>query len=202
MNFPKTAGQCKYVLALRSNKSIIIGTGPAGSGKTMLACQIANEYITEKYGVKIVLTRPIITADEDMGYLPGDMDQKMEPWTRPMFDIFEQSMTRNQMDRCISIEPLGYMRGRTFNNTIIIADEMQNSTQNQMKMLLTRIGEGTKIIVTGDLEQSDLGKSNGLEDLVYKIQCIDMEYIKYIEMGERDIVRHPAVNEVLRVLHG
>jgi phosphate starvation-inducible PhoH-like protein len=105
-------------------------------------------------------------------------------------------------ENIIEIAPLAYMRGRTFNNTIIIADEMQNSTQNQMKMLLTRIGEGTKIIVTGDLEQSDLGKSNGLEDLVYKMQCIDMEYIKYIEMGERDIVRHPAVNEVLRVLHG
>ncbi len=202
MNFPKTAGQCKYVLALRSPKPIIVGTGPAGSGKTMLACELAVEHIHQTMRGGVILTRPIVAADEDMGYLPGDMDQKMEPWTRPMFDIFEQSMTRNQMDRCISIEPLGYMRGRTFNNTIIIADEMQNSTQNQMKMLLTRIGEGTKIIVTGDLEQSDLGKSNGLEDLVYKMQCIDMEYIKYIEMGERDIVRHPAVNEVLRVLHG
>ncbi len=156
MNFPKTAGQCKYMLALRSSKPIIIGTGPAGTGKTMLACNIATEHILKHPRARVVLTRPIVAADEDMGYLPGDMDQKMEPWTRPMYDIFEQSMTHNQMDRCICIEPLGYMRGRTFNHTLIIADEMQNSTPNQMKLLLTRLGEGTKIVVTGDLEQSDL----------------------------------------------
>lgn len=200
MNFPKTAGQCKYVLALRSNKPIVIGTGPAGSGKTMLACQIANDHILNNPRARIILTRPIVAADEDMGYLPGDMDQKMEPWTRPMYDIFEKSLTHNQMDRCISIEPLGYMRGRTFNHTIIIADEMQNSTPNQMKMLLTRIGEGTKLIVTGDLEQSDLSDTNGLEDLVYKMQCIDLMYIKHVKMGDRDIIRHPAVNEVLKIL--
>ena len=99
MNFPKTAGQCKYVLALRSNKPIIIGTGPAGSGKTILACQIANEYISKNPRARVILTRPIVTADEDMGYLPGDMDQKMEPWTRPMYDIFEKHLTHNQMDR-------------------------------------------------------------------------------------------------------
>lgn len=200
MNFPKTAGQCRYVLALRSNKPIIIGTGPAGSGKTMLACQLANEYISKNPRGKVILTRPIVTADEDMGYLPGDMDQKMEPWARPMYDIFEQSLTHNQMDKCIRIEPLGYMRGRTFSHTLLIADEMQNSTPNQMKMLLTRIGEGTKLIVTGDLEQTDLGDLNGLKDLVYKMQCIDLEYIKHVEMSNADIVRHPAVHEVLQLL--
>ena len=200
MNFPKTSGQCKYMLALRSSKPIIIGTGPAGSGKTMLACQIATEHISKHPRARVVLTRPIVAADEDMGYLPGDMDQKMEPWTRPMYDIFEQSMTHNQMDRCISIEPLGYMRGRTFHHTLIIADEMQNSTPNQMKLLLTRIGEGTKILVTGDLEQSDLEGDNGLENLVYKMQCIDLDYIQHVEMGDDDIVRHPAVKEVLGIL--
>ena len=200
MNFPKTSGQCKYMLALRSSKPIIIGTGPAGSGKTMLACQIATEHISKHPRARVVLTRPIVAADEDMGYLPGDMDQKMEPWTRPMYDIFEQSMTHNQMDRCISIEPLGYMRGRTFHHTLIIADEMQNSTPNQMKLLLTRIGEGTKIIVTGDLEQSDLEGDNGLENLVYKMQCIELDYIQHVEMGDGDIVRHPAVKEVLGIL--
>ena len=200
MNFPQTAGQCKYMLALRSSKPIIIGTGPAGSGKTMLACQIATEHISKHPRARVVLTRPIVAADEDMGYLPGDMDQKMEPWTRPMYDIFEQSMTHNQMDRCISIEPLGYMRGRTFHHTLIIADEMQNSTPNQMKLLLTRIGEGTKIIVTGDLEQSDLEGDNGLENLVYKMQCIELDYIQHVEMGDDDIVRHPAVKEVLGIL--
>ncbi len=200
MNFPKTSGQCKYMLALKSSKPIIIGTGPAGSGKTMLACQIATEHISKHPRARVVLTRPIVAADEDMGYLPGDMDQKMEPWTRPMYDIFEQSMTHNQMDRCISIEPLGYMRGRTFHHTLIIADEMQNSTPNQMKLLLTRIGEGTKIIVTGDLEQSDLEGDNGLENLVYKMQCTELDYIQHVEMGDDDIVRHPAVKEVLGIL--
>ena len=143
MNFPKTAGQCQYLLELRSSKPIIIGTGPAGTGKTMLACQIGIDHINEAVGRrnKVILTRPIISADEDMGYLPGDMDKKMEPWTKPMFDIFEKYLSHNQMDRCIIIEPLGYMRGRTFENTVIIADEMQNSTQNQMKMLLTRVGK-------------------------------------------------------------
>ena len=200
MNFPKTPGQCKYALALRSNKPIVIGTGPAGSGKTMLACQIALEHVAKYQRPKIVLTRPIVAADEDMGYLPGDMDQKMEPWTKPMYDIFERSMTHNQMDRCIVIEPLGYMRGRTFDNTLIIADEMQNATPNQMKMLLTRIGEGTKLIVTGDLEQSDLGPENGLADLIYKMQCKDLEYITHVRMEDEDIVRHPAVKEVLGIL--
>jgi phosphate starvation-inducible PhoH-like protein len=141
-----------------------------------------------------------VTVDEDMGYLPGDMDQKMEPWTKPMYDIFGQFFNRNQMDRFITVEPLGYMRGRTFNNTLIIADEMQNATPNQVKMLLTRVGEGTKLIITGDLEQSDLGPENGLRDLVYKMQCQDLEYIRHVEMGDEDIVRHPAVKEVLKIL--
>jgi phosphate starvation-inducible PhoH-like protein len=200
MNFPKTPGQCKYALALRSPKPIVVGTGPAGSGKTMLACQTALEHVEKYMRPKIVLTRPIVAADEDMGYLPGDMEQKMEPWTKPMFDIFEQSLSHSQMDRFIQIEPLGYMRGRTFNNTLIIADEMQNSTPNQMKMLLTRVGEGTKLIVTGDLEQSDLGPENGLADLIYRMQCHDLQYITHVEMEDEDIVRHPAVKEVLSIL--
>lgn len=199
MNFPKTAGQCKYMLALRSPKPIILGTGPAGCGKTMLACQIAMENIGGISRGRVVLTRPIVAADEDMGYLPGDMDKKMEPWTRPMFDIFEKYLSHNQLERCISIEPLGYMRGRTFENTIIIADEMQNSTTNQMKMLLTRLGENTKLIVTGDLEQSDLGDTNGLADLIYKMQCIELEYIDHVQLEHDDIVRHPAVKEVMKL---
>ena len=201
MNFPKTAGQCKYMLALRSAKPIVVGTGPAGTGKTMLACHIGIEHIYEAARGKVILTRPIVAADEDMGYLPGDMDKKMEPWTKPMFDIFEKDLSHNQMDRCITIEPLGYMRGRTFNNTVIIADEMQNSTPNQMKMLLTRIGENTKLIITGDLEQSDLGEENGLAFLKQKLCGMDLRYIEHVEMDERDVVRHPAVNEVLKVLN-
>ncbi len=201
MNFPKTPGQCKYMLALRSPKPIVIGTGPAGSGKTMLACQVALDHVIKYQRPKIVLTRPIVAADEDMGYLPGDMDQKMEPWTKPMFDIFEQYFSYNQIERFVKIEPLGYMRGRTFSDTLIIADEMQNATPNQMKMLLTRVGEGTKLIVTGDLEQSDLGPDNGLRDLIYKMQCQDLDYITHVEMEDEDIVRHPAVKEVLGILN-
>ena len=191
MNFPKTPGQCKYALALRSPKPIVIGTGPAGSGKTMLACQIALEHVQKYMRPKIVLTRPIVAADEDMGYLPGDMDQKMEPWTKPLFDIFEQTLSHNQMDRFIQIEPLGYMRGRTFNNTLIIADEMQNATPNQMKMLLTRVGEGTKLIVTGDLEQSDLGPENGLADLIYRMQCQNLDNdVNRLKLREFSRARH------------
>ena len=201
MDFPKTPGQCKYILALRSPKPIVIASWPAGSGKTMLACQIGMEHIQSTFRGKVILTRPIVAADEDMGYLPGDMDKKMEPWTKPMFDIFEKYLSHNQMDRSIAIEPLGYMRGRTFNNTIIIADEMQNSTPNQMKMLLTRIGENTKLIVTGDLEQSDLGEDNGLAELIYKMSGMDLQYIEHVEMNDNDIVRHPAVNEILKVLN-
>ena len=200
MNFPQTAGQCKYMLALRSPKPIVVGTGPAGTGKTMLACQIGIEHIQTSFRGKVILTRPIVAADEDMGYLPGDMDKKMEPWTKPMFDIFEKYLSINQMDRCITIEPLGYMRGRTFDNTVIIADEMQNSTPNQMKMLLTRIGYNTKLIITGDLEQSDLGEENGLAYLTYKLHGMEYEYVKHVEMDESDVVRHPAVNEILKVL--
>ena len=201
MNFPKTAGQCKYMLALRSSKPITIGTGPAGSGKTMLACQVAIEYIHKYPRGKVILTRPIVAADEDMGYLPGDIDQKMEPWARPMYDIFERYMTHNQMDRSVIIEPLGYMRGRTFTNTLIIADEMQNATPNQMKMLLSRIGTGTKLVVTGDLEQSDLGKDNGLAELIYRMDGMALDYMQHVNMQDDDIVRHPAVNEALKVLN-
>lgn len=199
--FPKTPGQCKYMIALRSNKPIIIGTGPAGTGKTSLACQIAIEHVQSCVRGKVILTRPIVAADEDMGYLPGDMNQKMEPWTKPMYDIFEKHLSQNLMERSINIEPLGFMRGRTFENTVIIADEMQNSTPNQMKMLLTRIGENTKLIVTGDLNQSDLGNDNGLALLTYKLQGIECKYIEHIKMEETDIVRHPAVREVLKVLN-
>ena len=201
MEFPKTAGQCKYMLALRSPKPIIVGTGPAGSGKTMIACQIAIEHIHSSFRGKVILTRPIVAADEDMGYLPGDIDKKMEPWTKPAYDIFERYLSHNQLERCIAIEPLGYMRGRTFDNTVIIADEMQNSTPNQMKMLLTRIGTNTKLIVTGDLEQSDLGEHNGLAELIHKMDGMDLKYIEHVQMDDDDIVRHPAVSEVLKVLN-
>ena len=198
MEFPKSYGQCKYMLALRSQKPIVIATGPAGTGKTMLACQVA----VERYRhMNISLTRPIVTADEDMGYLPGDMERKMEPWTKPMYDIFEKHMTPSQIDRYVRIEPLGYMRGRTFTNSLILADEMQNSTPNQMRMLLTRIGEKSKLVITGDLAQSDLPEENGLQYLIDKLDPFDLEFIEYVSLDDEDIHRHPAVNEILKVLN-
>ena len=200
MNFPKTPGQCKYALALRSPKPIVIGTGPAGSGKTMLACQIALEHVAKYQRPKIVLTRPIVAADEDMGYLPGEMERKMEPWIRPMMDVFEAHMTRNQLEHAVRVEPLGFMRGRTFNDAFIIGDEMQNCTPNQMKMLLTRLGENSKMVVMGDLKQSDLtNRKNGLADLVHKLKGNEFEYVEHVMMHDEDILRHPAVAEILKI---
>ena len=199
MNFPKTPGQCEYLRVIQSPKPIVIATGPAGSGKTMFGCQVAAEKLANKECKRLILTRPIVAADEDMGYLPGEMERKMEPWIRPMMDIFENYLTRNQLEKHVCIEPLGFMRGRTFNDSFIIADEMQNSTPNQMKMLLTRLGDNSKMIVMGDLKQSDLGPKNGLADLVKRIKGLDLEYIEHVIMDDEDILRHPAVAEILKL---
>ena len=199
MNFPKTPGQCEYLRVIQSPKPIIIATGPAGSGKTMFGCQVAAEKLANKECKRLILTRPIVAADEDMGYLPGEMERKMEPWIRPMMDVFENYLTRNQLEKHVCIEPLGFMRGRTFNDSFIIADEMQNSTPNQMKMLLTRLGDNSKMIVMGDLKQSDLGPRNGLADLVKRIKGLDLEYIEHVIMDDEDILRHPAVAEILKL---
>tara|TARA_Y100000401_G_scaffold72825_1_gene58844 strand:+ start:66 stop:668 length:603 start_codon:yes stop_codon:yes gene_type:complete len=199
MNFPKTAGQCKYMRILQSPKPIIIATGPAGSGKTMFACQLAAENLMNRNINRIVLTRPIVGADEDMGYLPGEMERKMEPWTKPMIDVFENYLTRGQLEHYVYIEPLGFMRGRTFDNAYIVADEMQNSTPNQMKMLLTRLGKNTKLVITGDLNQSDLGNKSGLKDLTNRMDGLNLNYIEHVTMDNNDILRHPAVSEILKI---
>jgi|TARA_B110001450_G_scaffold88123_1_gene83820 phosphate starvation-inducible PhoH-like protein len=199
MNFPKTPGQCEYLRVIQSPKPIIIATGPAGSGKTMFGCQVAAEKLANKECKRLILTRPIVAADEDMGYLPGEMERKMEPWIRPMMDVFENYLTRNQLEKHVCIEPLGFMRGRTFNDSFIIADEMQNSTPNQMKMLLTRLGDNSKMIVMGDLKQSDLGAKNGLSDIVKRIKGLDLKYIEHVIMDDEDILRHPAVAEILKL---
>ena len=199
MNFPKTPGQCEYLRVIQSPKPIVIATGPAGSGKTMFGCQVAAEKLANKECKRLILTRPIVAADEDMGYLPGEMERKMEPWIRPMMDVFENYLTRNQLEKHVCIEPLGFMRGRTFNDSFIIADEMQNSTPNQMKMLLTRLGDNSKMIVMGDMKQSDLGPRNGLADLVKRIKGLELEYIEHVIMDDEDILRHPAVAEILKL---
>ena len=200
MNLPKTPGQIAYTQVLQSHKPIIIATGPAGSGKTMFACQYATEKLKSREYSKIILTRPIVAADEDMGYLPGEMERKMEPWIRPMIDVFETQLTRNQLEYSVRVEPLGFMRGRTFNNAFIIGDEMQNCTPNQMKMLLTRLGENSKMVVMGDLKQSDLtDRKNGLADLVHRLKGNEFEYVEHAMMHDEDILRHPAVAEILKI---
>ena len=183
--FPKTPGQCAFIRGIQSPRPIVIATGPAGSGKTMLACQ---EAARRRLG-KVLFTRPIVAADEDLGYLPGTVDEKMEPWFRHVMEYC----------RNVHVEPLGYMRGRTFTDTFIIADEMQNSTPNQMKMLLTRIGANSKMIILGDLDQSDLTGPNGLADVVGRIEGLELTHVHHVAMGPEDVQRDPAVTEILSV---
>ena len=143
-----------------------------------------------------MITRPTVSVDEDLGFLPGKLEKKMEPWVKPMFEIFE----RERVQKSVEIVPLAYMRGRTFKKSFIIADEMQNSTPNQMKMVLTRLGENSNMVVTGDLNQSDLNlKLNGLNDLFYRLSDKELEYIDHIIMTGEDIQRHPAIVEVLKL---
>ena len=201
MIFPVTPGQCTYVRHVQSPKPILIATGPAGCGKTLLACNEACRKIQTREISKIIFTRPIVAADEDMGYLPGELERKMEPWAKPMMEIVERQLSRSQLDSRVVVEPLGFMRGRTFTDAFIIADEMQNSTPNQMRMLLTRLGENTKLTVTGDLEQSDLEKKNGLEDILERVDGLDLDYTECVSLGKADVVRHPAVTEILSVYY-
>ena len=197
MLVPKTMNQILYVKKLMSLKSpIVVAAGPAGCGKTLLACQVATQKLLSNQIDKIVVTRPTVSVDEDLGFLPGKLEKKMEPWVKPMFEIFE----RERVQKSVEIVPLAYMRGRTFRNSFIIADEMQNSTPNQMKMVLTRIGEDSKMVVTGDLNQSDLRFAlNGLNDLFYRLSDKDLEYIDHVIMTGEDIQRHPAIVEVLKL---
>ena len=161
----------RYLISLleNPNKHINFAIGPAGTGKTLIATLYAIKSLREGLVRKIVITRPAVSVDEQHGFLPGTLVEKMGPWTRPMFDIFEEYYSTGQIekmvkDNVIEIAPLAYMRGRTFKDAIIIADEMQNATDSQMKMLLTRIGDNSKIVVTGDLEQFDRGyQQNGLK---------------------------------------
>jgi len=200
MQFPKTRGQCVYVRHIQANKPILIATGPAGSGKTLLVCQEAVRMIRSRQVGKIIFTRPIVAADEDMGYLPGEMERKMEPWAKPMMEIMENYLTHNQINARTYIEPLGFMRGRTFTNSFIIADEMQNSTPNQMKMLLTRIGDDSKMVITGDLNQHDRKyNENGLKDIYDRINGKTHKRIECITFEHKDIERSLIVKDILEI---
>jgi phosphate starvation-inducible protein PhoH len=202
---PKNENQKKYNRVLYSNKPMIFATGPAGTGKTMLACYAAINGLNDDAYSKIILTRPTVSVEEDIGYLPGTLEEKMDPWTRPILDIFSEFYTQNQIqymlkEKTIEICPLAYMRGRTFKNAYIIADEMQNSTPNQMKMLLTRIGENSKMVITGDLNQHDRKyEENGLKDIFEKLNNKTYKRIECITFDHEDIERSPIVKDILDI---
>jgi phosphate starvation-inducible PhoH-like protein len=202
---PKSRGQETLVLALNDdNLHIVIAVGPAGTGKTYLAMQAAIEALRTGQVEKIVLTRPAVGVDDEKhGFLPGDPISKMEPWTRPLLDVLReyyrpQEIVKMMDDQIIEISPLAYMRGRTFKSSWIIADEMQNATPGQMKMLLSRIGSGSKIVVTGDVEQTDrTAKENGLLDLCERLKAQNANGLCVNTLGKRDIQRHPIIDTVL-----
>jgi phosphate starvation-inducible PhoH-like protein len=202
----RNANQKLYLSKLYAEStSIVLAIGPAGTGKTMLAVQYGIKLFQEGKVDRIVVTRPAVSVDEDLGFLPGDLNEKMAPWTRPIFDVlgeyYQKKEIANMLEEgVIEISPLAYMRGRTFKNAYIVADEMQNATVNQMKMLLTRLGEGSKMVVTGDLAQADRLSDNGLIDFCNLLEQKQyLEHIDIVRFDARDIERHNAVKEVLAV---
>ena len=203
---PRNFSQETYIELLKNpRKYIVFAIGPAGTGKTLLGVQMAIKALQEKTVEKIVVTRPAVSVDEEHGFLPGTLNEKMAPWTRPIFDVFEQYYTTQEIagmmdDGILEISPLAYMRGRTFKNAYIIADEMQNATPSQMKMLLTRLGEGSKMAVTGDLQQADRPSTNGLLDFLSLYNSTTTHKgVDLVEFAQKDIERHDAVKEILRI---
>jgi phosphate starvation-inducible PhoH-like protein len=205
---PKSFSQETYIdLLTNPEKLIVFATGPAGTGKTMLAVLAALREFKAGNCEKIIVTRPAVGVDDEQhGFLPGDLNEKMAPWTRPIFDIIgeyyrQSDIARMLDDNQIEISPLAYMRGRTFKNAWIIADEMQNATPSQMKMLLTRIGEGSKMVVTGDTRQAD--RDEGDNGLLNFQRLVDdykkCKYVSGVEFNHKDIQRHPAVLEILKI---
>jgi len=207
---PKTINQQKYLQAIENeNTKLVIVNGPAGTGKTLFACISAIELLKNNNIDKIILTRPLVSVEEEIGFLPGNINQKMDPWTKPILDIFSEYYNRLDIEKMIynnilEIIPLGLMRGRTFKKSYIIADEMQNSTPNQMKMITTRIGEDSKMIITGDLNQSDLKDKNGLHDLITKYETYNNlnelnELIQFIKLENTDIERSKIVKTIMNI---
>jgi phosphate starvation-inducible protein PhoH and related proteins len=201
---PRNTAQETYVEALLE-KRMVFAVGPAGTGKTLLAVLRAIKALREQEITKIILTRPAVSVDEKHGFLPGDLNAKMEPWTRPIFDVFEEyyglQETKRMLDEgIIEIAPLGFMRGRTFKYAYVIADEMQNATPDQTKMLLTRIGEGCSMVITGDLKQHDRGfDKNGLKDFLERMASKNTKSMAVCTFRREHIERDPLVAEVLEI---
>ena len=199
---PKSLGQKEYVDAIRKNK-IVFGIGPAGTGKTYLAVALAVTALKNHDVERIILTRPAVEAGEKLGFLPGDLAEKVDPYLRPIYDALQDMMGGESYLKAIErgsieIAPLAYMRGRTLSNSFIILDEAQNTTREQMKMFLTRMGEGSKIVVTGDITQIDLPHHvvSGMKDAVQVLEGV--EEIKVIKFDHRDVVRHELVSRIIR----
>ena len=199
---PKTLGQKKYVDAIKKN-SIVFGVGPAGTGKTYLAVALAVYALKNHEIDKIILTRPAVEAGEKLGFLPGDLSEKVDPYLRPLFDALQEMMGQDAYAKhiergSIEIAPLAYMRGRTLSNSFIILDEAQNTTREQMKMFLTRMGENSRIVVTGDVTQIDLPKNvkSGLIDALDVLK--DVEGIEIVRLSAKDVVRHELVTRIIQ----
>jgi len=209
---PKSDSQVEYVEMLEDSRyKMIIANGAAGTGKTLLACQSAIKELYDGDKDKIIITRPVVPVEEDIGFLPGTLNKKMDPWTRPIMDIFNDFHSKNNLknmmkENTIEISPLGFMRGRTFKNAFIIADEMQNCSPNQMIMLLTRLGDNSKIVITGDLKQCDKDWS-GLKDLLEKLDLyysnekekMKEDGIGIIEFTNLDVQRSELVSKILKI---
>ena len=199
---PKSLGQIKYLEAL-NQYDLVFGLGPAGTGKSYLAVAKGVELIKKGKIEKIILSRPAVEAGENLGFLPGDMKEKVDPYLRPIYDALYEMLPFDRVEKKIQngdieIAPLAFMRGRTFQNSFIIIDEAQNTTPVQMKMILTRIGKGSKMVVNGDLSQIDIPKGikSGLSVAIKALNKIDL--LKIIQLSEKDVIRHPIVAEIIK----
>ncbi len=199
---PKSEGQRQYMKAIRDN-DVVIGIGPAGTGKTYLAVAVAVDALYKKRVRRIVLARPAVEAGESLGFLPGDMQEKIDPYLRPLYDSLEDMMPSDQMrraleDRTIEIAPLAYMRGRTLSDAFVILDEAQNSTKAQMKMFLTRLGLNSQVVITGDKTQIDLPRKEDSGLLQVEAILRGVDGIEFIYLDDTDVIRHRLVKDIIR----